>query len=65
MDWKTFISNIVGALAWPAVALAVIYVLRHQLPELLKRIKGAAIGSSKIGARRSAARGTRISGIGP
>ena len=48
MDWKTFVSNIISALAWPLVAGALLYVLRDQLPELLKRLKGASIGSSKI-----------------
>ena len=48
MDWKTFISHMTGALAWPAVALAVLFVLRHELPEFLRRLKGASIGSNKI-----------------
>ena len=48
MDWKTFVSNMTGALAWPLVAMALLYVLRNQLPDLLKRLKGASIGSSKI-----------------
>jgi hypothetical protein len=48
MDWKTFVSNMTGALAWPLVATALLYVLRNQLPDLLKRLKGASIGSGKI-----------------
>jgi len=38
MDWKTFISEVISSLAWPAVVIIVIYLLKDKAPELLSRI---------------------------
>jgi hypothetical protein len=48
MDWKTFVSTMTGALAWPVVVLAAVYMLRQQLAELLTRLKGASFGNNKL-----------------
>jgi hypothetical protein len=48
LDWKTFISSIVGSLAWPIVVGTLLYALRAQLPELLKRLRKASLGSGNI-----------------
>ncbi len=37
MDWKTFIASLVASLAWPAVFVGAIVVLRGQLQSLLTR----------------------------
>lgn len=39
MDWKTFISEIIGSLAWPAVVTFSIFILKDNLGELLPRLK--------------------------
>ena len=39
MDWKTFIAEIMGALAWPVVAIFAIFILKDKLGELLPRLK--------------------------
>jgi hypothetical protein len=38
VDWLQFISNIVGALAWPLVAIAILVMVRKQLGPLVERI---------------------------
>src|SRR5262245_63016951 len=45
MDWKRFVASLVSSLAWPVVAVAFLYLLRDQLPDLLKRLKGVSVGS--------------------
>lgn len=42
MDWLTFISNLINALAWPAVVIVVLSGVRDRLPDLvaaLRRLK--------------------------
>ena len=39
MDWKTFISEMVGSLAWPSVTGIAIWQLKEKLGELLPRLK--------------------------
>lgn len=39
MNWREFISSIVGALAWPAALFAVLYVLRKPLGTLLTNLR--------------------------
>jgi hypothetical protein len=39
MDWKAFLSSIVGSLAWPAVILVLFFLLRRNLPDLAERIE--------------------------
>ncbi|QGY05484.1 hypothetical protein MMSR116_29030 [Methylobacterium mesophilicum SR1.6/6] len=39
MDLFQFISSIVGSLAWPAVIAYLLYLLRHQLSALAKRLQ--------------------------
>lgn len=38
MDWKQFISSIIGSLAWPAVVAYLLYLLRAQLGSLAARL---------------------------
>lgn len=47
MDWKRFVASLVSSLAWPVVAVAFLYLLRDQLPDLVKRLKGVSVGSAK------------------
>lgn len=39
MDWKTFFSQTIDSLAWPAVAVFVVVLLRDKITELLPRMK--------------------------
>jgi hypothetical protein len=48
MDWKSFIANVIGSLAWPVVAGVTIYVLRSELAALLRRIRGAKIAGTEV-----------------
>lgn len=39
MDWLTFISKIVEALAWPSVPIAVLLIIRKELPAIAKSLR--------------------------
>lgn len=39
MDWKTFIVELVSALAWPLVVLFTIFQLKDRLAELIPRLR--------------------------
>lgn len=39
MDWKTFFAQIIGSLAWPAVAVFIVILLRDKITELIPRLK--------------------------
>jgi len=39
MDWLTFTSNIVQALAWPAVVVGVLLYLRKEFPSIIRSIR--------------------------
>ncbi|MDC8802221.1 hypothetical protein PRZ61_01990 [Halomonas pacifica] len=39
MDWKTFFSQIIDSLAWPAVTVFVVVLLRDKITDLLPRLK--------------------------
>lgn len=48
MDWKTFIANLVGSLSWPIVVGVLVYLLRHELPALIRRMKNASLAGAKF-----------------
>lgn len=48
MEWRNFLSNMTTALAWPVVAACLLFLLRKELPALLKRIKAASVGNAKL-----------------
>jgi hypothetical protein len=48
MDWNTFISSIISALAWPIVVGVLIYYLRSELPSMVRRLKRASIAGGKL-----------------
>src|SRR5205814_9777836 len=48
VDWKTFLASMTSALAWPLVAAILLFLLREQLPALMKRIKAASVGGAKF-----------------
>ena len=39
MDWLTFISKVVEALAWPCAFLAVLLVIRKELPAIVRSLR--------------------------
>lgn len=39
MDWPTFISTIVAALAWPATLLIFFFIIRKELPAIAKSLR--------------------------
>lgn len=39
MDWLTFISKVVEALAWPGAFLAVLLVIRKELPAIVRSLR--------------------------
>ncbi len=39
MDWKTFIAQVIDSLAWPGVAVFVVFLLRDKIMDLLPRLK--------------------------
>ena len=44
-DWQEFTSEIVAALAWPVVVLAVVLLLRKQIVELIPGLRRLKLGS--------------------
>jgi len=38
MDWKQFIAEIISSLAWPLIAIILIYIFRSEIGELFKRL---------------------------
>lgn len=48
MDWKSFVASIAGSLAWPTIVGALIYLLRDDLPALIRRIKNASLAGTKV-----------------
>jgi len=48
MDWKSFIASIVRSLAWPAIIGVFLYLLRDDLPALIRRIKNASVAGAKF-----------------
>lgn len=39
MDWKMFFAQIIDSLAWPSVAVFVVFLLREKITDLLPRLK--------------------------
>ena len=39
MDWLTFITKIVEAAAWPGACLAVLLVIRNELPAIARSLR--------------------------
>jgi hypothetical protein len=39
MDWLTFLSNLVGSLAWPSVVIVLLIILRRQISALASRLE--------------------------
>lgn len=39
MDWLTFLSKIIEALAWPATALVLLFVIRKELPTIARSLR--------------------------
>jgi hypothetical protein len=47
MDWKTLISNVLVAFAWPIVILIVVLIFRPDIALLIKRAKSFEIAGAK------------------
>ena len=58
MDWLTFIASIIKYLAWPAVVVALIIVLRKELKELARRLHSVSFpgGAADFGQELDSAR---------
>lgn len=39
MDWLTFLSNVIAAVAWPATVLIVIWLVRKELPAIVRSLR--------------------------
>lgn len=48
MDWLTFISSVVGSLAWPVAAFAIAFIFRKQIALLVDRIRRMSLGDNSI-----------------
>lgn len=55
MDWLTFISDMVAALAWPAAAVVIVVIFRTQMAALISRVTKVTtpIGSIDAEAREA------------
>jgi len=47
MDWKSFLVAIAGAIAWPAVVGGLLFVVRKELPGLVKRLNRLEVAGAK------------------
>ena len=47
MDWLTFISKIVEAVAWPAVVAVLLFCFRKELVNLVRRAKSIEVAGTK------------------
>lgn len=48
MDWLTFISSLVGSVAWPIAAFAIAFLFRSQIRKLIDRIKRLSMGDNSV-----------------
>jgi hypothetical protein len=48
MDWKQFFASIIGSLAWPAVVGFLLFLLKDELPRLIRRIKAATVAGNSV-----------------
>jgi hypothetical protein len=48
MNWLTFFSEIIKALAWPMATILIALFFRDELKRLLRRIKRGKVGSSEF-----------------
>lgn len=48
MDWLTFISSLVGSVAWPIAAFAIAFLFRAQIRRLINRIKRLSVGDNSV-----------------
>ncbi|ELC0660802.1 hypothetical protein SD340_004182 [Vibrio fluvialis] len=44
MDWLSFISDIVGSLAWPIATIVIVFVLRQKIESILNNLKKVKAG---------------------
>jgi hypothetical protein len=48
MDWLQFISAVIGHLAWPALIIALLIVLRRHVEALADRLEDFSFGGAKF-----------------
>ena len=48
MDWKTFYSDVISSVAWPAIALAFLLMFRKPMQKKLEQILEATIGGNNF-----------------
>jgi hypothetical protein len=52
MDWLTFISSVVGSLAWPVVVITVVFLLKEPLGALLLNLRNLKYKSLELDFRK-------------
>jgi hypothetical protein len=60
VDWLQFIAAVIGHLAWPAVIITLIIVLRKRLGALADRLQEFSFGGAKITLEKSLQEGATI-----
>jgi hypothetical protein len=60
MDWLQFIAAIVGHLAWPAVVIVLLILVRHQIRGLAERLLEFSIGGAKVTFDKALQKGSEI-----
>ncbi|WP_106640107.1 hypothetical protein [Allosphingosinicella vermicomposti] len=48
MDWLTFVSSLVGSVAWPIAVFAIALLFRVQIRQLINRIKKLSMGDNSV-----------------
>lgn len=48
MDWMTFVSSLVGSIAWPVAAFAIAFLFRSQIRKLLDRLRKLSVGDNSM-----------------
>jgi hypothetical protein len=48
MDWKQFLASVIGSLAWPIAAVAIVYFFRNQIRVLIGHIEEIGAAGVKL-----------------
>lgn len=60
MDWLQFVAAVIGHLAWPVVALIIIFAIRNHLGSLAERILELSFGGATVKFGKLLSKGTEI-----
>ena len=48
MDWKTFIADLIGSVAWPAALVVIVFLFRQEGRDLISRTASVKHGDTEV-----------------